>query len=86
MGLKLQIAEVSSSACQDLNWHKKRPQGTEGGSSFPKAGLLCEEKGERRNKMAKEMEFTFVCMVADDCMLEMKSVLRFCVFFPRGRL
>ena len=27
------------------------------------------------------MEFTFVCMVADDCMLEMKSVLRFRVFF-----
>ena len=85
MGLKLQIAEVSSSACQDLNWHKKGHR-EKGGSSFPKAGLLCEEKGERRNKTAKEMEFTFVCMVADDCMLEMKSALRFCVFFSSGRL
>ena len=86
MGLKLQIAEVSSSACQDLNWHKKRPQGKEGGHRSQKRVCYTKKEGERRSKMAKEMEFTFVCMVADDCMLEMKSVLRFCVFFPRGRL
>ena len=86
MGLKLQIAEVSSSACQDLNWHKKAHRERRGGHRSQKRASYTKKEGERRNKMAKEMEFTFVCMVADDCMLEMKSVLRFCVFFPRGRL